>query len=614
MARETGDLWPQSSGSASLGAEMANGGFTGAVRPFAHVHMNSGVFHNGLGVSGIIRFQKAVNAFDFDSPAFGLSFNGGKDYPLEISTDQNIGDLSATIAIPYGDLVLFASGDLGLVGDSIGMIADLGDAGLAAEGNINISAFGNSGVLNYQFGPHQSWYIKQSHTSTGGPFNNGYWPIPHSGQIRAMVASGSIQKINGCIGPEITIVGTDNVVVATNFASNQITVSAPNITKTINGEFGDILINGVNGITFNTTGTSTFNINGASLSGLQAQYTCGDEISLVRRPALSPRGILLKYPVGARTSTPYDSIAVEHGYGIAVSGFSSTPTNISSYGIAMLDSNSLDIRGSGSSMPNLWLGIDNARQSAHIATSGVLRIGAGSGVIVTECKTTFASSGIAPLNISGIYTRPTTQLVMGDTFMMAHSALEDIGAATQATDLATARARSLGLATLAYNTGSGIINISVGSGIMQCLNSAVMKVTTATQTLPLVAASPCSDHNYHIGTGLSSGIITILTPGLYKADYKVFSFKDTGTNPQTVQTNATLNNSNILGSFINSFHFDSTNAKDNSASVSVLFNAYAGDQFRLISSSTLAGADNCTIALRGALLILQKIGPRRLTF
>ena len=58
MAVKVGDLWPFASGTSSLGAEMANGGFTGAIVPFANVHANSGVYHRMSGGSGVIRFGR----------------------------------------------------------------------------------------------------------------------------------------------------------------------------------------------------------------------------------------------------------------------------------------------------------------------------------------------------------------------------------------------------------------------------------------------------------------------------------------------------------------------------------------------------------------------------
>ena len=545
MVRETGDLWPQSSGSASLGAEMTNGGFTGEVRPFAHVHMNSGIFHAINGVSGIVRFQRNEDALLVNGKiAFGFSFDGGKYFPCQIAQGDVLSGIGFDIFSPHGGMRAISSGAMGFISlngacnhQAINGPVTYGATGLgggnagdiisSADQQTSMSTFQGSGKLEYRFGPHQSWHIKQSHTSTGGPSNDGYWPIPHSGQIRAMVASGSIQKINGKLGPEITIAAGAGISVD-NTVANTITIGTnlPVAVNSINGGVGSIGIHAANGITFTDDGAAVntqFLINGAALSGLQAQYNIGNRI---------------------HTS----------------------------------------------------------------AIPGDLEI------IANTAKTKFAGTTTAEINLSGVYTRPTSSLEMGDMYMMAHSAMDNIGAFSNVTDLDNARARSLGLATPIYNTGSGMINLSNGSGIMQCLNSTVMIITKVAQTLPLVAASPCSDMNYFIGTGLSSGVITILTPGLYQANYKVLSGKTVGTNPQTVQTSATLNGSTVLGSLIHSFHYDALNAANMSASCSLLFNANAGDLFRLNTLSTLDGADNCSLSLRGGLLILQKIGPKRSTF
>jgi hypothetical protein len=60
MAIDTGDLLPRASGSASLGVEQLGiCGFTTDVRPFCHVHQNSGIFHAPLaGNSGVIRYSQ----------------------------------------------------------------------------------------------------------------------------------------------------------------------------------------------------------------------------------------------------------------------------------------------------------------------------------------------------------------------------------------------------------------------------------------------------------------------------------------------------------------------------------------------------------------------------
>jgi len=184
MAREVGDLWPQVSGSASLGAEMRNGGFTGAIRPFAHVHMDSGIFHSSLiDNSGIIRLDTGKGLYNAHAPSFSFSFNGGNNFPLEIGGNAAQPVLEAAyIETPRGDLRLTASGTLTLLSLN-------SDIGVITNSDTVISVFNNSGVLHYEFGPHQAWYVKASHSNTGGPFNDGFWPIAHSGNVAQMIAS-----------------------------------------------------------------------------------------------------------------------------------------------------------------------------------------------------------------------------------------------------------------------------------------------------------------------------------------------------------------------------------------------------------------------------------------
>lgn len=61
MAQIVGDLYPQASGSSSLGAEQLgspDAGHSTDIRPFNHIHVNSGVFHDPIyGTSGIVRYD-----------------------------------------------------------------------------------------------------------------------------------------------------------------------------------------------------------------------------------------------------------------------------------------------------------------------------------------------------------------------------------------------------------------------------------------------------------------------------------------------------------------------------------------------------------------------------
>lgn len=241
MAKATGDLWPQASGTASLGAEMRNGGFTGALRPFANMHQNSGVFHNPINAtSGIIRFKHVpIDQLDgtlsppinteFDG--FDFSFNGGGAYDLLVGSNNN-SDLRTNTGRVFlkterdKHLTIISSGlfvhvensflvrsalDFEVIAPDCSIVSALdmnlqatagparlsankgdilfqaGDTSSGLGGQIDLLSFGGSGVLEYRFGRHQSWYIKTSHSNTGGPFNDGYWPIAHSGNVNQMI-------------------------------------------------------------------------------------------------------------------------------------------------------------------------------------------------------------------------------------------------------------------------------------------------------------------------------------------------------------------------------------------------------------------------------------------
>lgn len=69
----TSDLLPQSSGSASIGVNQVNGigGMSSTIRPYNHIHVNSGVFHNPYGSSGVIRFTGSQ---------FEVSVDGGRTF------------------------------------------------------------------------------------------------------------------------------------------------------------------------------------------------------------------------------------------------------------------------------------------------------------------------------------------------------------------------------------------------------------------------------------------------------------------------------------------------------------------------------------------------------
>lgn len=92
MAVRVGDLWPFASGTSSLGAEMANGGFTGAIVPFANIHSNSGVFHRQSGGSGVIRFGNQGLEFSDDG---GINWNLLSDVTAILTLLDNSGSATS---------------------------------------------------------------------------------------------------------------------------------------------------------------------------------------------------------------------------------------------------------------------------------------------------------------------------------------------------------------------------------------------------------------------------------------------------------------------------------------------------------------------------------------
>lgn len=594
MARVTGDLWPQASGSASLGVEQSGANSFGTeIRPYAHIHQNSGIFHNPTrGSSGVIRFQNSSDVtLGPQQDFFGFSFDGGANYPLEIGGALNGQSLGAHIDVPFGGLLVIASGNTSITslfgaatlaafgiasdvniqtlnggininaaGGSIFNLTDVNfivnatnraeirtfndrvditsdsndvnisagiDARIASVVDINevagaqlaMSAFG-SGNMDYRFGPHQSWYIKTSHSNTGGPFNDGYWPIAHSGNVEQLIANATNGFITQAI-EEITVGGStvNNNSVEFTYSGNGIFVSA--VDPSTIDFYSEI--RGVNGTSISSPTDGLVVINSAALSGLQNQYQAGRVL---------------------RTSFDYGD---------------------------------LDIIAAGA-------------------------------------KTVFSTAGsLAPLNVSGIFTPPSSGLAIGDMYMMSHSV---IGGVVDVRDAETASAKSLGVGTLVINTGSGQINVMTGSGIAEFLTVSVMDITTADQVVPFTTPFIASDANYSVGSEAAgtSGIITIFSPGLYKVDLKVQATKIVGSTPQGCRVRAYLNNTAILGTIMNTFHFDSTTASTQSCSMSFLINADADAKLEFRINSTLSGADNCRLVTRAGLMVIQKIGPKRGVF
>lgn len=125
----------------------------------------------------------------------------------------------------------------------------------------------------------------------------------------------------------------------------------------------------------------------------------------------------------------------------------------------------------------------------------------------------------AALNISGQLNVPTTNVGRGDIWSVIHN----LGSGALPADVTTPAivvARSLGPASLCFDTGSGIANVSFGSGIVQVTNLVQQSIATRTPTeidwSLTGVGSGISDLYFAVG----SNNVTVLVPGMYRLSYK----------------------------------------------------------------------------------------------
>jgi hypothetical protein len=100
-----GDLVPGASGRANLGVDVGanaiNAFNISSIRPFNHVHLVSGVFHDPLhGQSGVVRFSQSVGTFEFSVDG-GLTFTALGAGGGGVTSVGVIGDADLTGAVDF---------------------------------------------------------------------------------------------------------------------------------------------------------------------------------------------------------------------------------------------------------------------------------------------------------------------------------------------------------------------------------------------------------------------------------------------------------------------------------------------------------------------------------
>lgn len=136
-----GDLVPSNSGFANLGVDVGPNAINAfdfsSLRPFGHIHQNSGVFHHATSTgweSGVLRFNSADPAFEVSLDG-GITFNNLVTAATVVTSVGVIGDADLT-----GD-VDFASPASGFI-----VIEDTGDASPLLW---SVDTAGLSGLWNF---------------------------------------------------------------------------------------------------------------------------------------------------------------------------------------------------------------------------------------------------------------------------------------------------------------------------------------------------------------------------------------------------------------------------------------------------------------------------------
>ena len=236
-------------------------------------------------------------------------------------------------------------------------------------------------------------------------------------------------------------------------------------------------------------------------------------------------------------------------------------------------------------------------------------------LIANETKTRFSSLGNIPhINISGLITVPSTAQsvtqpditpALGDLYMMTHGVGD--GAAHGATTAAQVKAKSLGIGTLFLNTGSGVANICVGSGIRGHENDSQQTVTNTPEIVVSFDNEILFDANYTYNS--STDVFTILSPGLYRIYHKINYDITSGTSRSIARSRIVHNGTGIPRS--RAYAYCRLNsAGESTGSSTIYLNCDAGDTIDVRAVKIVGGSTVVTIA-NESVIYIEKIGPKR---
>lgn len=250
-----------------------------------------------------------------------------------------------------------------------------------------------------------------------------------------------------------------------------------------------------------------------------------------------------------------------------------------------------------------------------------ITIKGGSDLLVTSDADKFrigTNSTRPHMNMSGVLSLPVGDPERGDIWLSIHEQVEQ---PSSASDQAEADALSLGPSTLTYNSGSGIANISTGSGITQLINSAAVTINSNTY-VPItwdetggLGAGSFRDGHYAHANASNAEDIRVMVDGLYKVYYILnMDIATAATAHDTVGSILTINGTaaSVGMSYVYLQRGSNAAAGDERvASATALLNLDAGDIINVEARLEDNNGYSVQTIADESWLIVEYVGPKR---
>lgn len=269
--------------------------------------------------------------------------------------------------------------------------------------------------------------------------------------------------------------------------------------------------------------------------------------------------------------------------------------------------------------------------------------------VADTAKIDFAVGQRANMRLSGIFYAPVntgSTNEFGDIHSCLHSVLSNppkfagstLNNYTPPTTTAEKNARALGIGTIFVNTGSGVANLSFGSGVEGLHLDTYRGASTyplddkKEQWIRIPVATQLYDDRHFTFQGGPTGV-SIHSPGLYRCSYHITAnrLSANATGKELAVRAVLYQNSagngggavgipvggsitNIIPQSISYGYTINTNIVKCDAKHSFLFNADGDDFFALEAehnSGNAVSGDGLELNSSGCVLMLQKVGPKR---